>query len=414
MADYAGSNTLGTLNGNFKEVYADVIENLIPSDLVITKEVKFVSKQKESGNAYHQPVILGQEHGVTFSGPNSGAFSLNAPIAGQIKDATVNPSQLVLRSAMDYEAAARAAKGRNAFIDATQYLIENMTESISKKLEIEHMYGSSGLAVVESLDSQDIEIKAAHWAPGIWAGSENMKIDVYQGTTNTPRQANLTITAVDMDARVLTVSGTTTDIADGDTIYFKGAKGNEMVGLHGILSNTGSLFGINAADYSLWQSPVVDVSGDTDKTLSFSVAQRAASRAKEKGGSGKYVLLCNVRAFTDLQEDEAALRMYDSSYKPGKLEKGTESLTYHSQVGAMEIVPSLYVKEGFAYFIKIADFSRIGAVDVTFKVPGREEEFFTQLADNAGYDIRCYTDQALFCKAPGRQVLIKGLVNSDD
>lgn len=408
MADYTGSNTLSTLNGNFKEVYAEVIENLIPDDLILLKKVSFVSKQKESGNAYHQPVVLGQEHGVTFSGPNSGAFELNAPIAGQIKDATVNPSQLVLRSAMSYEAAARAAKGRNAFIDSTQHLIENMTESISKKLEIEHMYGSSGLAVVDSLSTQDITIQTAEWAPGIWAGSEGMKIDVYQGSTSTLRQGDLVISAVNMDTRVLTVVGTTTGIVSGDTIYFDGSKGNEMVGLHGILSNTGSLFGISAAAYSLWKTPTQAAGG----VLSFTILQKAAAKAKEKGANGRVLALINVRAFSDLANSEAALRMYDDSYSPAKLEKGSKALLFHSQVGEIEIVPSLYVKEGYAYVMNPKDFMRIGAVDVTFKVPGREEEFFTQLANHAGYDIRCYTDQALFCKAPGRQVLITGIVNS--
>jgi uncharacterized protein YmfQ (DUF2313 family) len=61
------------------------------------------------------------------------------------------------------------------------------------------------------------------------------------------------------------------------------------------------------------------------------------------------------------------------------------------------------------------DFKRIGGSEVTFKIPGKDgEEFFTQLAENAGYDIRCYTDQALFCKALGRQALITNIVNAND
>lgn len=409
MADYTGSNTLATLNGNFKEVYASDIENLIPESLVLIKKVSFVEKEKESGNAYHQPVVLGQEHGVTFSGPNSGAFALNAPIAGQIKDATINPSQLVLRSAMSYEAAARAAKGRNAFIDSTQHLIENMTESMSKKLEIEHMYGSSGLAVVDSLSSQVITIKVGQWAPGIWSGSEGMKIDVYQGTSNTVRQAALSISGVNMEDHKLTVVGTTTGIVDGDTIYFAGAKGNEMVGLYGILSNTGSLFGIDAAAYSLWKTPQHVL---TDDPLTFDEIIKAAAKATEKGQMGDLTVLVNVKAYSGLNSVDAGLRMFDQSWSKEKSEKGSKSVKFYSQNGSLEIVPSLYVKEAHAFLINPKDFKRIGACDVTFKVPGRQEEFFTQLSDNAGYDIRCYTDQALFCKAPGRQVLVTGIQNA--
>jgi hypothetical protein len=57
------NNTVGNLNGLFKEVYADKLENLIPDGVKVLKEVKFVPKEKQPGNLYHQPVILGMEHG---------------------------------------------------------------------------------------------------------------------------------------------------------------------------------------------------------------------------------------------------------------------------------------------------------------------------------------------------------------
>jgi hypothetical protein len=41
-----------------------------------------MSKDKQPGNLYHQPVILGLEHGVTFASSDEDAFNLNAPVAG--------------------------------------------------------------------------------------------------------------------------------------------------------------------------------------------------------------------------------------------------------------------------------------------------------------------------------------------
>jgi len=75
----------------------------------------------------------------------------------------------------------------------------------------------------------------------------------------------------------------------------------------------------------------------------------------------------------------------------------------------VEVIPSIYVKEGYAYVLATEDWIRVGATDITFKRPGYEGEFFRELNDHAGYELRCYTDQALFCSRPGRSVLISNL-----
>ena len=55
---------------------------------------------------------------------------------------------------------------------------------------------------------------------------------------------------------------------------------------------------------------------------------------------------------------------------------------------------------------------RVGSQDVSFKRPGQGEEFFRDLENAAGYELRLYTDQALFCMAPGRSTLISSIVNT--
>jgi hypothetical protein len=55
---------------------------------------------------------------------------------------------------------------------------------------------------------------------------------------------------------------------------------------------------------------------------------------------------------------------------------------------------------------------RVGSTDITFRRPGQGDEFFKDLENSAGYELRAYTDQALFCSAPGKLVLIDSIVNS--
>lgn len=55
MADYSGANNASTLNGLFREVYEDRLLRLIPDGKKVLQKIKFVSKDKQPGNAYHQP-----------------------------------------------------------------------------------------------------------------------------------------------------------------------------------------------------------------------------------------------------------------------------------------------------------------------------------------------------------------------
>ena len=47
------NNTVGTLNGFFKESYADKLGELIPDGVVVMNKIKFMSKDKQPGNLYH-------------------------------------------------------------------------------------------------------------------------------------------------------------------------------------------------------------------------------------------------------------------------------------------------------------------------------------------------------------------------
>src|SRR5690606_36099391 len=129
---------------------------------------------------------------------------------------------------------------------------------------------ATGLGVADSSVNTDtthtvITMTAASWAPGIWAGSENAVIQVYKSADNalvsSGADSYFTINSVSYANKTLTVSGTTTGIDALDTalastatgyIHWKGAKGKEPVGLDKIISNSGELFGIDAAVYALW------------------------------------------------------------------------------------------------------------------------------------------------------------------
>ena len=387
------------------------MKELIPDGVKILNMIKFMSKDKQPGNLYHQPVVLGLEHGITFASSEDDAFALLPAISGAIKDAQVRGSPAVLRSILGYTAASRAAQGgAQAFMDATKFVVGNMLRSMVKKLEIEMIYGQVGYATVASISTNAITITTGEWAPGIWAGAENMPLEIraYSSTGPGALKGYCNVVSVDMELRKVNVDAAPAGIVGGDVIWHKGAAGNEFVGIHKVLTSTGTLFNIDTATYNLFKGNEYDAQNGA---LSFSKLNQSIARAVEKGLEAKVTALVNPRAWANMMNDQAALRKYDGSYSKQKAENGSESLLFHSQNGEIEIIPSIYVKEGYAYILYTEDWARVGSTDVTFQRPGADGRFFRDLENASGYELRCYTDQAIFCASPGKNVLIKNIVN---
>jgi hypothetical protein len=353
-------------------------------------------------------VVLGLEHGVTFS-TGGDAFTLNNAIAGQIRDAQVQGTQLVLRSILSYTAASRSVgAGVRAFEDATKFLVGNMLRSVARKLEVELFYGQVGYGTISAVASTLLTITTSEWAPGIWVGAENMPIDIYSSDLSVYR-GSANVVSVDMINQTITVDSTPGGTVATDVIYHYGAQGNEFAGLHKILTNSSTLFNISATSYALWKANQYSAGS---AALSFSKITAAVARAVEKGLDSEVMCMVNPRAWADLLSDQAALRRYDSSFKTSELTNGAEGIRFYSQNGVVEIVPSIFVKQGYAYIIPLDEMLRIGSTDITFRRPGQGDEFFRDLESAAGYELRAFTDQALFCSAPGKAVLINNIVNA--
>jgi len=238
----AAQNTISTLDGLFKEVYGSSLVNLLPDFAILSRKVPFRPSER-IGEGFAIPVKLQHEHGFTYGASGDGAFTLKASVAGKIGKAIVNSAQIVLKSQMDYESAFKAtAGGKQAFMDASQAMVENMMESFAKRQELAFLYGASptGLGTVSSNSvaadnlSATLTISDATWAAGTWVGMKNARLDVYADASNSSSQhgANsVTISAVNISAKELTVNcaatGTMNLFTGADDLVFHGALGKE-------------------------------------------------------------------------------------------------------------------------------------------------------------------------------------------
>ncbi len=418
------ADTFTVLAGNFKEVYGD-LHNLIPDTAKLMKMIPFKPKAK-IGNEYVEAVKLTHEHGVTYSQSdnNSGALvTLSTPVPLTLLDAKVTSSAMLLRAQIGYDAFARAEGGdKVAFKDASELVVEDLLESITKRLEISVLYGSSPTGVggiplngvTSSSTNFVIVLDASQWATGIWVGSENAQIDVYHGSTKMDPTAPMIITAIDVDTRTITGTMSSADSAALDTysasnsdlfIVFSGSFGNEMIGIDAAMLSASTLWNI-ANTYALWKANTYSSGG---ANLTMGKLQSAIQKAVQKGLDGDVNVIVNPATWATLNTDIAALRRFVEDSTEGEL--GVESIKYLYSGGKMDIVSYNLVKEGECFILPKKGVNRIGAADVGFKLPGGDNGFL-HVPDRMGYEFRLFESQAFFTPFVAKLVKITSIVNS--
>ena len=419
------ADTFTVLAGNFKEVYGD-LHNVIPDTAKLMKLLPFKPKAK-IGNEYVEAVKLTHEHGITYSQTdnNAGALvTLATPIPLTLLDAKVTSSAMLLRAQIGYDAFARAEGGdKVAFKDASELVVEDLLESITKRLEISLLYGSSpdGLAQVAIGGNVTnvggvltIVVPAAQWATGIWVGSENAQIDIYQNGAKTNTNAPFVVTSVDPDTYTLVLTGNSTDAAAvvtasatyTTTLYFTGSFGNEMFGIDYVMQNASTLWNINASSYALWTANQYDAGA---ANLTMGKLQSAIQKAVQKGLDGDVNVICNPATWATLNTDLAALRRFVEDSTEGEL--GVESIKYMYAGGKMDVVAYNLCKEGECFILPKKGVNRIGAADIGFKLPGGDNGFL-HVPDKMGYEFRLFSSQAFFTPFVAKLVKIYDISNS--
>jgi len=428
----AQQNTTATLDGLFKVVYGSGPINAIPEIAILQKEIKFQSTEK-IGKSYNFPVILSAEAGVTYLAAGAGVQTLNDSIAAQLKEASVDANQIIIRGQMDYEAAAKAVNSKEAFKNASELLVENLMETGSRRLEDAFLYGQSASGLGASASSANssttktvITFTAASWAPGIYAGSENARVQFWKVSDNTAAATtnDFVIAAVDFSLKTITVTGTaTTGIGaldtsiSGGSVYMTwyGAKSGtstwvEPVGIDKIITNAGSLFGIDASVYSLWSGSSFSF-GSTAATVAKIL--NGVSLAVSKGGlMEEAAVLLSPKTYMNLAGTMTDLRRQNGGQKETTGIGGFESITLMGPNGKLNLVVHPKVKEGEAFCVPFKRFKRIGSQEFSFETPGRKGELFLHVPDKNAYELRLYGAQAIICTNPAKCVKFTLIVNT--
>lgn len=416
-------NVASTLNGMYKDIFGDKIEKLIPETAILSKDVPFSEAQK-IGEHFVFPVMLSHEHGVTYLGEDAGVSTLKDHVAAVYKEAQVDSSSTLLRSAISYSSADKMSSSKVAFINWAEMLFGNMTASLAKRNELDFLFGRQGLGTISGVsDSSGTNTLtlANDFCAGLWAGMEGATLDAFDTVDGTKQNSNakLVVSAVDFANKTVTVTGNSTDtaaLAQGDILYFEGANAgsgthNAMSGLDRIMSYSGSIFNISNSTYNLWKAQSYACGS---APLNLDKVFKGAAKAMALGAEGEYQVLVHPDTFSDLNSDESALRRHSSGYRQSKADAGFDELCFYNGSTKLTVKNHIYMKPNQAQGYPKKYLKRVGTTDITFKLKGAAAagDVFQHLADKSGYEIRCRSDQAIFCTKPAWLVKWTGITNS--
>lgn len=394
-----------------KNVFGDAPPTLIPDLALIQKDINFEASAK-LGDYFEQPVRLALPSGFTRALGNgtAGGFTLLGSTAGIQKKAKVYGTQIVLQEQVSYEDLAKAsAAGAQAYKAAMGFMWEGMQLAMRKQLETMCLYGNVGIAKVGSYTSGDpsITIGAADFAPQIWGGMEGVSLNIMNGTSGTVRDTAVTVVSVDLDTRVITLSGTVSGCSANDIVYFEGGYGKEMSGLQAMAANTGSLFEISAATYNNWKWANHSVGG----AFSFQALKKGLAKGVNKGLSYPLIVYASTGAVDDLIGDIHQLRTVTKE-EVKRIELGADEVEYNFAGIKAHVKAHPMVKNGHAFGVVKQFAKRVGAMDIGFGMPGRADgKVFFDLESTAAIEARMYTHQAIFSEFPGVNVQWTSITN---
>lgn len=421
--------SLSNVNGMFKQRYGRWIEPL-PDEHTLADFGEFIPGENRPGLGYNFPVLTGIEHGQTANVDGS-AFLLNPAIDSQVLNANLDGATILLQSVVSYDVIYKSLNGTGqgssggAYKTALDQAVQAMLMGAAMYRELALAYGpgtstavASNIGVVFSSISganlaapQVISLTTASWIPGLWILAQNMVVDIYQADGSTVRELGVTVQSRVSPSKTqlqLFKTGSTATVAAGDKIVPQGWRTKSCYGLESIYNNTGSIFGINAGSVAAWRCMTFSAGGQLSRAKIMSMAAAVSINGAKNGGK---LFVC-APTFADLAEEANQLQRYTGNTDTIK-RQGAAQLFYETAAGRIEVVVYQYGKQGQAFFVSNDNFRRVGSTDLTMRpIGGGAEAFFTHLTNNAGAQMKIFSNQAPVFEMPYRNFLITGITNN--
>lgn len=390
------TNTATSIASRLKEIYPNGPTQLVPAaNELFGKRLEF-RKDLEAGSQIRFDVQLSNEQGFSVG---TDEVTLNGAIAQTSAKATVSGVSVILQSNVSYDAISRAKTSKQAFVafNNTKYI--PAAESYRTRGELLCMgYGRQGLGKVTANSSGVLTISPDTWCSAMWLTLIGAPLEAWTAVSSgSQHNGTLTVTAVSVTNKTVTVSGTSGSVVANDILFLRGHIGVAPLGLFDIALNTGVLYNIDASVYDLWKANHYDVG---TSALTLGKISLASALSADKGCSEKLTCFVPNKAFQAMVNDQAALREYGANYSGKKAETGFESIVFHGCTGLIEIVPYMFSKEGQFIMFPERYTYLLGSEEMANQV-GPGGDIYFDLESTGAKQLRWFGDFTTFCEKPG-------------
>ena len=297
----------------------------------------------------------------------------------------------------------------------------------------------------------DIEFTTASWMEGIWIQSEGASFDIFANTSGLPSGSRLNTTANSVftgigtnqtglvltmvnpptpqagltngNARVCrfwhssgTAGGAGVGIigavthaqinASAHVCFESGGPSSEYVSLSTMASNTGTLFAVSGATYSVARGNSDTAAGN----IKLADLVRRLAKPINKGAMGATMrAVVPTELFAQFANDEATLRRLSATVSKSKGGVGNLEM-YLPHGGTLEILGHALQKDGEILCYVPKEVIRVGSQDLEMIERGKSKDVYVlEVAQSPASEMRCFGQYAPLAFAPCHMLWLGGV-----
>lgn len=418
-------NDLSSIQAIVTDRYADTLKDLVDAGSTYQKHIPFRTADR-LGDDYVQPVVLGMENGVIFNADGSG-FSITdpGPQAATFKRALVSGYETLVATDISYKAITAELGGEKSYATADLYVKLN-SKAMAWAQDTSILHGQMGIAETTAVSASgttgSFVVSEATFQPGYWSRAIGMALDLFAAVGDAaPINTNsyVRVTGVVNSTRTVSFTCNASDAsalnsASVSTVFRRRANAGsgsfrEPAGLRKIISNTGTLFNIDAGTYPLWKGITKDVGS---KNLTMAAIQSAVAESVAHTLDDDLLMFVSPQTWGTVMTDLAALRIAEGAdVGRRKFENGATGIQFWGPNGSITFIHDIKMYPSQAVAFPAGVMHRVGSTEPTFKLPG-VEAMVLHLESSAVHQIRSYADQALFCEEPASCILFTNISNA--
>ncbi|MBP3431682.1 MAG: phage major capsid protein [Clostridia bacterium] len=214
-----------------------------------------------------------------------------------------------------------------------------------------------------------------------------MYVDIYTG--DTLKIANALVTNIDKSAKTFAISTTSGEaVATGDKVYLHNSKGNEIIGLKGIVNNS-TLYGVDKSTYPIMNAKTYTAT--SSDAFDEDYVQKVIDDLEMTGTNVNFIN-CSYELKRIYQR---YLTLYKKNIEYTTLEDGMKVLTHFGT----PIVPTSQIGAGECYFLNTDDFMFYELGDWKW-LEDESGRVLKQHANKAAYSATLVKYTELLCHKP--------------